>query len=1658
MKSVFISSTFKDMQAERDYLHERIFPQLRKVIGAYGEDICELDLRWGVDTSQMTEEESSHQVLRVCIDAIDRCRPYILVLLGERYGWIPDQALVHSLRDDRIENWYEDRMSITNLEILYGALSEEETLKQCIFCFRDPDILEQIDEEKRPLYASESDLHRKKLDELKALIRSKEGAVILDYTASWDSQAGCITGLEDFGRSVYEMLSAMIRRDFGTQMPKSLPEQMHLDVIRTQERYLSAYVPRYAEEGLILNRLWSHCDHRSKSLYYQWSKSIIIKGEPGGGKSALMASLAASATQSGQKVICYFAGNAGCQSTETLESYVAFRLEVLFGLDHPDSPAKERILQAYEQIKDTPVLIFIDGLDQLFGGASQGFLDLLQLCPNFYYVLSVLSDFDTTRLTEGYVWGFETVPLNALNAEQKKQLVALSAQKRGKKLDDIVTDMVIREPGADNPLYLSLLLQRFFMMDRQEFEAAEALSPGMEGLHLYMRRLLHEMPDEPLQMVRYLLMVVGQRFELHACREILLLLAVSRAGLTEKELEETLALADILFLPLPFQQMVSYLYDSFTQDAAGRWSFSHRLILEAVTVGATEEEKHWGVDLLQRYALQNKAFLKSEGYYQLLSRRHPGGYLVFEQCSEWPNKETVRGEICRFLEQSDAFADYYLDMVKNHPSETLALFWRQLNADFYGAKADECRYALLKAWLDGGGLSPDAYRELLMTLGNLSLYHEEPSVLEHCQKKLLALTEDLPAGQRSLWRARLALQYAWRYEFDQTISFEETCRTLTDTRELLSPLLADEDEILRTEAVYETVKIFYELSRAQSWYAKPCDPELLLQACGLTAGYPDRTGELDFEFLQIELYIQLSIAYGKKPYFDSAKRIEAAKKAVALARKRSGRGVSVSNLGILISTLGTLSRCYKKGFHLEYKEEILRLSRMICSLTPSDYGRRQLACSLCHYAEEACAAESRSFSKAEATELDEKAKHSWNEGFKLFEQSADIHSSGGRPDYAYCLTTCAEVEHKRGYYSKAQTHALKALELLAAWDGKDSDDLFPAYVRDLSILLALIALEHCRSRQAEEYASKAFQAAKIREATAKREYSNTEKAAWLLLESLYQQRKDKEALSLCGELSAFVDGRVSDENSWRKRLIASIFHIRARLAFEKEEFDSTRAYLEKMRPLCDPANDEDWNYGRLLILEAELAEQEPDISKETVSKNWTTANSFWNRFKQLEEYRYTNWRFYTTRNKNGKIVECPSRKESGRYALCDFYNSYTLCRRMAVRQDWSATRVLDHTDGFIDQWELLPLIRPAYAHIRALVPAETLAGYLPPEQDLLTPTQLLGETDRLSEQLVQKSYSPDECLSAFLVLFKKLLKAYDALSKRQESWNILAKRFNRPEMTGQKNPLIIPALTALFSDKEDQFARIWQPLLSLCLLFWERKEALCETARGQLVTILHDILYYSMDDVPYYSTDNTYRLRSDDFENRYSVGKLDPGILRMLYDSINIQTEVMAESVSDRHTRNVNGMRRTAQKPNLWWIVKNCCTVELAVHFGDKAVLSDRLSQFRLMLQQKKIPCYPANYVMAGFMTQLIFRGYELYSEEILAFLKTAPAYIERCGLETCRQVREALAEGVLTDLPLDKKENILQILQLIDREVYSAGRKKLLSLSNEQKFPAKIK
>ena len=155
MRLVFVSSTFKDMQFERDALSIRLAPRINDFLLRYGESVRFGDLRWGVNTTEMSEEESSKKVLKVCLDEIDDCRPYMIVFIGERYGWIPSQDLILEAARARGMGDINPEISVTNLEIEYGALLNPDYEGRILFYFRNLDTSE-MDEKEKKIYEAES--------------------------------------------------------------------------------------------------------------------------------------------------------------------------------------------------------------------------------------------------------------------------------------------------------------------------------------------------------------------------------------------------------------------------------------------------------------------------------------------------------------------------------------------------------------------------------------------------------------------------------------------------------------------------------------------------------------------------------------------------------------------------------------------------------------------------------------------------------------------------------------------------------------------------------------------------------------------------------------------------------------------------------------------------------------------------------------------------------------------------------------------------------------------------------------------------------------------------------------------------------------------------------------------------------------------------------------------------------------------------------------------------------------------------------------------------------------------------------------------------------------------------------------------------------------
>lgn len=117
---VFVSSTFSDLKAERNALQDQVFPRLRELAAEHGCRFQAIDLRWGVSEQASLDQ----QAMNICLGEIARCqqispRPNFIVLLGDRYGWLPPPSQIPAAEYEKILQHIQDDGDAKLLEEWY---------------------------------------------------------------------------------------------------------------------------------------------------------------------------------------------------------------------------------------------------------------------------------------------------------------------------------------------------------------------------------------------------------------------------------------------------------------------------------------------------------------------------------------------------------------------------------------------------------------------------------------------------------------------------------------------------------------------------------------------------------------------------------------------------------------------------------------------------------------------------------------------------------------------------------------------------------------------------------------------------------------------------------------------------------------------------------------------------------------------------------------------------------------------------------------------------------------------------------------------------------------------------------------------------------------------------------------------------------------------------------------------------------------------------------------------------------------------------------------------------------------------------------------------------------------------------------------------------
>lgn len=767
MKTVkcFISSTFKDMNAERDVLIKSVFPRLREKAEAMGVRIQEIDLRWGV-----TEEDvKKGEVLDLCLDSIEECKPYFICLLGRRYGWIP--APVHIMRDE-FENMISDPSvldekergllkyayhmedngrvykldvttpnslkdeiqkilekagirdsgtSITGQEInyvmsmymlphsipymdkllskgageklisgedrefiqrFYSRYGSEQVWRKLPGIYKDEesrimDILKRLgyrrdyhrffflrDDEGEKFYhiddrgtldscyVETDEAMKTRLESLKSRIEQSgmyEG--YSKYPCKWDrDNAGKedkgiypVTGLGEFEEIVFASLWNHMENNIELknmeQVQKSLIEKEHEE----QLKFIDSRTYNFCGRKELLTELE---DAVEKALSGQLkakgknTHTIMVVGEPGSGKSALLAEFYNKyiRNHSDCLVIPRFIGGGSSRSTNPKNMLADFctllmnrqvgehgtnsRRTADGALDEPQLPwdldGLKKAFTGYLQKADKNVVIILDAINQLHKEEGARMMWLPDDLPDNVCIITSLvddgskgnKDFDIDdaaleSMRKKSIPPFE-IRMTRLTEDEKKQIIHSYLRQFNKRLHDGLVGIIAEKAEAHHPLYLQIALEELRLVSRHE-EIEGYIKDGMPGTSVDMfKQILDRLHKE-----------LGRRLGGSFFEEFMVYMAAGRNGMTEEDLrlllggwknvnetgKQEAGISDYHWGELR-RAMRAYLI-----QRGDEWDFFHQQLRQAV------EERYMGSDDRKRVVHERIAeYLELMGY------------------------------------------------------------------------------------------------------------------------------------------------------------------------------------------------------------------------------------------------------------------------------------------------------------------------------------------------------------------------------------------------------------------------------------------------------------------------------------------------------------------------------------------------------------------------------------------------------------------------------------------------------------------------------------------------------------------------------------------------------------------------------------------------------------------------------------------------------------------------------------------------------------------------------------------------------------------------------------------------------------------------------------------------------------------------------------
>ena len=487
---VFLSSTFADMEHERSYFNEVLAPKLGRICSERGVSFFNVDLRWGITE----EDQIGGQVLPICLGEIDKCRPYFIGIIGNRYGSLMETVPLHVAETIP---WLEGKegISITELEMLYAVLDSEkdDPAVNSAFYMRS----DRLSGELYPDLVSENGAALEKLEKLKSIIRSDSSVLCSDYDT-----------IEEFGEKVLNDLVRWLDENF--------PESGDVGEIR-REWYNGELLRGHIDNTEMYDFLDSYIESSKHPL--------LIFGDGARGKTAC---LAAWEPKNAKKILI------NCASDEEYRQPRTFLLRVMYEIcDHLEGEVEIRLRDILDEIKQynsydsmaegdrekirTSFLTCLNGIVpreniavvindlQLVSDDGGNILSWFPVVHKKISFICSTNDDDTVENAD--IVGFNTKEMPLFSKESARELINSSLRTYGKNLPQKQFDLILNSVASSYPGQLRFLIS--FLLNHGRFNNLDSITNDISaitevhGIYRYVYDFLtSEMPVREKQAAR----------------------------------------------------------------------------------------------------------------------------------------------------------------------------------------------------------------------------------------------------------------------------------------------------------------------------------------------------------------------------------------------------------------------------------------------------------------------------------------------------------------------------------------------------------------------------------------------------------------------------------------------------------------------------------------------------------------------------------------------------------------------------------------------------------------------------------------------------------------------------------------------------------------------------------------------------------------------------------------------------------------------------------------------------------------------------------------------------------------------------------------------------------------------------------------------------